>query len=88
MTPTGNRSPYVYARETQADADTAKALTTDEARRKAAGYGRKGLATVIRTQHLLYRSVTRRRMLMRKIYVSDGGNDNNDGLTQKTPVRP
>ncbi|MGH6866302.1 MAG: hypothetical protein ACREDO_09080 [Methyloceanibacter sp.] len=26
-------------------------------------------------------------MLMRKIYVSDSGNDKNDGLTEKTPIR-
>jgi hypothetical protein len=26
-------------------------------------------------------------MLMRKIYVSDSGEDKNDGLTSKTPVR-
>lgn len=26
-------------------------------------------------------------MLMRKIYVSDGGNDKDDGLTEKTPIR-
>lgn len=26
-------------------------------------------------------------MLMRKIYVSDGGDDKNDGLTEKTPIR-
>ncbi len=24
---------------------------------------------------------------MRKIYVSDNGNDNNDGLTERTPIR-
>jgi hypothetical protein len=29
----------------------------------------------------------RRRMVMRKIYVSDSGNDNDDGLTEKTPIR-
>jgi predicted ATP-dependent Lon-type protease len=26
-------------------------------------------------------------MLMRKIYVSDSGNDTSDGLTHKTPIR-
>jgi hypothetical protein len=26
-------------------------------------------------------------MLMRKIYVSDGGNDKDDGLSAKTPIR-
>jgi hypothetical protein len=26
-------------------------------------------------------------MLMRKIYVSDSGNDKNDGLSAKTPIR-
>jgi hypothetical protein len=26
-------------------------------------------------------------MLMRKIYVSDNGNDTDDGLTAKTPIR-
>jgi hypothetical protein len=28
-----------------------------------------------------------KRKLMRKIYVSDNGNDSNDGLTEKTPIR-
>ena len=35
---TGPAFPYVYARETKADADTAKVLTMDEARRVAQQY--------------------------------------------------
>src|SRR4029079_16137002 len=36
---------------------------------------------------LLYVVTTRKRVLMRKIYVSDNGNDSNDGLSEKTPIR-
>jgi hypothetical protein len=38
MDATGQALAYVYARATQADADTAKVLTMDEARRIARQY--------------------------------------------------
>ena len=43
---TGQALAYVYARETKADADTAKVLTIDEARRVASNIAR--LPTLLR----------------------------------------
>jgi hypothetical protein len=36
---------------------------------------------------LLYVGQNKEAILMRKIYVSDSGDDKGDGLTEKTPIR-